>query len=210
MSRSNREIPHYHVGETIDLGRASEWLVAENERRPLPERLLMGVLLVRAVALALREHPALNALWQDERAVRSHGDPRRRRRLAARGRPDRAGAARRRPALARRPDGVVPRRRRPGAPRRPARVGALRLDDHRDQPRRGRGRGGLRASSSRHRSRSSASAASSRGRGSPTDVVVPRPIVRATLAADHRASDGHAGSAFLRTLDRLLQEPEDL
>ena len=41
-------------------------------------------------------------------------------------------------------------------------------------------------------------------------AVVPRPIVRATLSADHRVSDGHAGSAFLRTLDRLLQEPAAL
>jgi acetyl-CoA synthetase len=33
---------------------------------------------------------------------------------------------------------------------------------------------------------------------------------RATLSADHRASDGHVGSAFLRTLDHLLQDPAAL
>jgi pyruvate dehydrogenase E2 component (dihydrolipoamide acetyltransferase) len=36
------------------------------------------------------------------------------------------------------------------------------------------------------------------------------PTVRATLAADHRASEGHEGSRFLATLDRLLQAPEAL
>jgi pyruvate dehydrogenase E2 component (dihydrolipoamide acetyltransferase) len=34
--------------------------------------------------------------------------------------------------------------------------------------------------------------------------------VSTTLAADHRVSDGHLGSRFLSTIDRLLQEPGDL
>ena len=37
-----------------------------------------------------------------------------------------------------------------------------------------------------------------------------RPAVRATLAADHRASDGHEGARFLARIDQLLQSPEDL
>jgi pyruvate dehydrogenase E2 component (dihydrolipoamide acetyltransferase) len=37
-----------------------------------------------------------------------------------------------------------------------------------------------------------------------------RPTVRATLAADHRATDGHDGSRFLATIDRLLHTPEEL
>jgi pyruvate dehydrogenase E2 component (dihydrolipoamide acetyltransferase) len=36
-----------------------------------------------------------------------------------------------------------------------------------------------------------------------------RPTVRATLAADHRASDGLVGARFLATLDRLLHSPEE-
>ena len=37
------------------------------------------------------------------------------------------------------------------------------------------------------------------------------PTVTATLAADHRVSDGHRGGLFLSTtIDRLLQAPEDL
>jgi pyruvate dehydrogenase E2 component (dihydrolipoamide acetyltransferase) len=37
-----------------------------------------------------------------------------------------------------------------------------------------------------------------------------RPVVTATLAADHRASDGHRGAVFLSAVGRLLQEPEKL
>ena len=37
-----------------------------------------------------------------------------------------------------------------------------------------------------------------------------RPTVMATLAADHRASDGHRGGLFLAAIQRLLQEPEKL
>jgi pyruvate dehydrogenase E2 component (dihydrolipoamide acetyltransferase) len=37
-----------------------------------------------------------------------------------------------------------------------------------------------------------------------------RPVVYATLAGDHRASDGRTGAEFLDVLNRLLQEPETL
>jgi pyruvate dehydrogenase E2 component (dihydrolipoamide acetyltransferase) len=37
-----------------------------------------------------------------------------------------------------------------------------------------------------------------------------RPILRATLAADHRATDGHRGGQFLEALARYLQEPTTL
>ena len=37
-----------------------------------------------------------------------------------------------------------------------------------------------------------------------------RPVVRATLSADHRASDGHRGARFLTAVARLLTEPEKL
>ena len=42
------------------------------------------------------------------------------------------------------------------------------------------------------------------------DDVVVRPIVTATLAADHRATDGADGSRFLATLAAPLDHPEDL
>ena len=37
-----------------------------------------------------------------------------------------------------------------------------------------------------------------------------KPTIMATLAADHRASDGHRGGLFLAAIERLLQEPEKL
>jgi hypothetical protein len=40
--------------------------------------------------------------------------------------------------------------------------------------------------------------------------IVARPVLNATLAADHRVSDGHRGGLFLKTVDRLLQQPEKL
>jgi pyruvate dehydrogenase E2 component (dihydrolipoamide acetyltransferase) len=37
-----------------------------------------------------------------------------------------------------------------------------------------------------------------------------RPVVHATLAADHRVTDGHRGGQFLAAVDRRLQRPEEL
>ena len=37
-----------------------------------------------------------------------------------------------------------------------------------------------------------------------------RPVVTATLAADHRATDGRRGAQFLDALNVLLQKPETL
>jgi len=41
-------------------------------------------------------------------------------------------------------------------------------------------------------------------------AIGPRPVVTATLSADHRVSDGHRGGLFLAAVDRLLQSPERL
>jgi pyruvate dehydrogenase E2 component (dihydrolipoamide acetyltransferase) len=43
--------------------------------------------------------------------------------------------------------------------------------------------------------------------GTKVDV---RPLVTATLSADHRATDGHRGGMLLSAIDRLLQTPEKL
>jgi pyruvate dehydrogenase E2 component (dihydrolipoamide acetyltransferase) len=65
MGRSKREIPHYYLAETIPMARAAEWLALENAKRPVTERLLMGVLQLKAVALALERAPELNGFWRD-------------------------------------------------------------------------------------------------------------------------------------------------
>ncbi len=71
MAKSNREIPHYYLDATIDMTRALAWLERENARRPIKERLLPAVLLLKAVAGALKEQPDLNGVWRDERLLRS-------------------------------------------------------------------------------------------------------------------------------------------
>jgi pyruvate dehydrogenase E2 component (dihydrolipoamide acetyltransferase) len=40
--------------------------------------------------------------------------------------------------------------------------------------------------------------------------IVSRPLVTATLAADHRVTDGHRAGLFLAAVDRHLQAPEGL
>jgi pyruvate dehydrogenase E2 component (dihydrolipoamide acetyltransferase) len=67
MARSNREIPHYYLQTRIDMSRALRWLEAENQRRPIKERLLPAVLLLKAVARALGDVPELNGYWLDDR-----------------------------------------------------------------------------------------------------------------------------------------------
>jgi pyruvate dehydrogenase E2 component (dihydrolipoamide acetyltransferase) len=65
MSRSKREIPHYYLQEPIPMARALEWLARENEKRPVTARLLVGVLQLKAVARALAKAPELNGFWID-------------------------------------------------------------------------------------------------------------------------------------------------
>ena len=65
MARSKREIPHYYLGTHIDMSKAMGWLQAENLKRPVTERLLYSVLLLKAVALAVDEIPEMNGFWID-------------------------------------------------------------------------------------------------------------------------------------------------
>jgi pyruvate dehydrogenase E2 component (dihydrolipoamide acetyltransferase) len=63
MSRSKREIPHYYLATDIDLTNALQWLRAENEKRSLDDRMLPAVLLIRAVALAVARYPNMNGFY---------------------------------------------------------------------------------------------------------------------------------------------------
>ncbi|MEF3062740.1 dihydrolipoamide acetyltransferase family protein [Ralstonia solanacearum] len=65
MTRSKREIPHYYVAETIPLAAMLGWLAGENAKRPLVERLLPAVVLIKAVALALKQFSELNGFFRD-------------------------------------------------------------------------------------------------------------------------------------------------
>jgi pyruvate dehydrogenase E2 component (dihydrolipoamide acetyltransferase) len=73
MSRAKREIPHLYLSTTIDLAPAMTWLAAENQRRPVTERLLPAVLFLKAVARGCIEVPALNGFWKDQTFVAGPG-----------------------------------------------------------------------------------------------------------------------------------------
>lgn len=60
MARSKREIPHYYLAHTIDLTLAEAFVARHNEGREPADRLLLGALLVKAVALAARKYPEFN------------------------------------------------------------------------------------------------------------------------------------------------------
>ena len=209
MSRSKREIPHFYLGQTIDMSRAIAWLTEENLRRPVSERLLHGVLLVKAVALALREVPALNATWEGDEVMRREDIN--------------VGVA-----IALRGGGLVAPAIR--------RTDELSLDElmhaFRDLVARARAYS-LRSSEMSEptitvTSLGERSADTVYGVIFPPQVaivgfgalvdrlwisdgqILPCPVVNATLSADHRVTDGHAASALLVAVDRLLQEPEEL
>lgn len=63
MSRSKREIPHYYLSETIAMGRALDWLQQRNQGVAITERVLPAVLQIKAVALALQRVPQLNGFF---------------------------------------------------------------------------------------------------------------------------------------------------
>ena len=64
MSRSKREIPHYYLAETMDFSAAQAWLDEWNRDRLPQDRLLSAVLLLKATALALRDVPQLNGFYE--------------------------------------------------------------------------------------------------------------------------------------------------
>jgi pyruvate dehydrogenase E2 component (dihydrolipoamide acetyltransferase) len=65
MSKSNREIPHYYLEKRMDMSKAMDWVKEANKERPIQKRLLPVALLIKAVAKALDEVPDLNATWEN-------------------------------------------------------------------------------------------------------------------------------------------------
>jgi pyruvate dehydrogenase E2 component (dihydrolipoamide acetyltransferase) len=209
MARAKREIPHYYLAHTVDMHRALAWLTAENARRPVTERLLPGVLLVKAVALAVREVPELNTLWRGERAQpsdRVHVGVA----IALRG----GGLVA--PALHdadRAPLGELMAAMRDLVLR--ARAGRLRSSELSDPTITVTSLGDQGVDTVFAIVYPPQAAIVGFGRIAPRPwvvdgAVVPRPLVSATLSADHRVSDGHRGAVFLAAIDRLLQAPERL
>lgn len=66
MGRSKREIPHYYLSETIPMANALAWLQRRNAELPITERILPAVLQLKAVAMALKRVPQLNGFYRDD------------------------------------------------------------------------------------------------------------------------------------------------
>ena len=210
MSRSKREIPHYYLLETIPMARAQQWLAQANEGRPITTRLLMAALQLKAVALALQRFPELNGFYSD-------------------GQFNPAKAAHLGVAISLRQGGLIA----------PAlhNVDQLPLDTLMpalaDLVKRTRA-GSLRQSEMADAS-ITVTNLGDQGVEAVIGVIHPPqvaivgfgrvaarpwvdaagslcvvPTVTASLAADHRVSDGHRGGLFLAELRELLQQPQDL
>jgi pyruvate dehydrogenase E2 component (dihydrolipoamide acetyltransferase) len=209
MARSKREIPHYYLATTIDMHRALEWLAAENARRSVTQRILYSALLIRAVALALRTTPELNGFWVDDGFKPAEAIH--------------VGVA-----ISLRQGGLINPAIHDLDKKTVDEVMASMLDLV------NRARTGHLRSSELSDGTITVTNLGDQGVESVYGVIYPpqvaivgfgtiierpvaraglvgaRRIIEATLAADHRVSDGHRGGRFLRELDRLLQEPEKL
>lgn len=71
MARSKREIPHYYVSSLLDLSVMAGWLSEQNARRPVPNRLLPIVPILKACACALTKVPEMNGQYVGGRLVPS-------------------------------------------------------------------------------------------------------------------------------------------
>jgi pyruvate dehydrogenase E2 component (dihydrolipoamide acetyltransferase) len=209
MARSKREIPHYYLEHSIDVTAAQSWLSQANGARPPAGRLLAGALFTKAVALALRRFPEFNGFHDSGRYRASEAIH--------------VGIA-----IAIRGGGLV-------APAihdtdtLPLDTLMEKLRDLTARVRAGRFRGSelsdptITVSSLGERGVQTLYAViyppqvAIVGLGKVTDrpwivdgAVLTRPVLTATLSADHRISDGHRGALLLRQIDELLQKPEAL
>lgn len=209
MSRANREIPHYYVATTIDMSAALAWLRARNRELPVGERLLPAALLIKAVAAAAVEVPVLNGFWLDGGFVPGDGVH--------------LGFV-----ISLRDGGLAAPVIHDADALTVEQV-MSRLKSMVERARRGRLRGTEIAGST-----ITVSSLGDQGVECLYGVIHPpqvalvgfgsvierpwaehgmigvRPVVTATLSADHRASDGAVGARFLNAVDQLLQKPETL
>jgi pyruvate dehydrogenase E2 component (dihydrolipoamide acetyltransferase) len=65
VSKSNKEIPHYYLEKKIDMTKVLTWLREANSKRPIQKRLLPAALIIKATAKSLVDFPNLNAIWDN-------------------------------------------------------------------------------------------------------------------------------------------------
>lgn len=209
MARSKREIPHYYLSTTIDMSRAMTWLTQENLKRSVEDRLVYGVLLLKAVALALHEVPELNSVWIDGKATQN-SDVHVGVAVSLRGGGLVAPALHHTDRLS---PGELMKNFRDLIQR--ARAGSLRSSELSDPTVTvtSLGEQGVETVFGIIYPPQVALVGFGRVVERPWSVagqIVSRPVIVATLSADHRVSDGHRGGLFLAAVDRKLQEPESL
>jgi pyruvate dehydrogenase E2 component (dihydrolipoamide acetyltransferase) len=209
MSRSKREIPHYYLAMTVDFTPARLWLEQFNARRPVEDRLLYPVLLIKAVARAAREIQGFSGYFrggQFEPAADVHVGVAISQRGGGLVAPALLGAADKDLAsLMRELNELVAR----------ARTGHLRSSE-------------LALPTITLTSLGEDGVDSVQPIIFPNQVAIvgaagmverpwvvdgriePRTIMTLTLAADHRVSDGRAGARFLRRIGALAVSPGDL
>lgn len=73
MSRSKREIPHYYLADQVLMDPALGWLAERNAARPITERVLPAVLQIKAVAAVAHRFPEFNGFWRDDGFVGADG-----------------------------------------------------------------------------------------------------------------------------------------
>jgi pyruvate dehydrogenase E2 component (dihydrolipoamide acetyltransferase) len=65
MAKSKREIPHYYLQSRFHIDTLVAWLDAKNRSLPPEERLFMPAVLMRAVVLALQSNPDMNGYYEN-------------------------------------------------------------------------------------------------------------------------------------------------
>ncbi|MBM4796691.1 2-oxo acid dehydrogenase subunit E2 [Streptomyces sioyaensis] len=209
MARANREIPHYYLSTTVDLTAAMDWMHEYNRHCPPGARLLPAALLLKAAARAAREVPALNGFWTDDGFSAGRGVH--------------LGVA-----VSLRGGGLVaPALHDADTLELPQLMAGLKDLVHR--ARTGRLRGSEVSDAT-----ITVTNLGDQGVESVLGVIYPpqvalvgfgrvverpwavdgllgvRPVVTATLSADHRATDGAVGARYLTAVDRFLQSPEEI
>ena len=209
MDLSNKEIPHYYLSTDIDMSHSMSWLAEYNQQCSVRERLLPVVLTLKAVSLSLKKVPQLNAYWVDGQLqpkeavhigfavslrggglltpVLHHVDQ-----LSLR-------------QLMNAISDLISR----------TRTGKLRGSEMTDAGITVTSLGDLGVRTVFGVIYPPQVALVGLGRimeqpWAENGTMTARPVLSATLAADHRASDGHVGAQFLDRLNHLLQEPEKL
>lgn len=67
MTQAKRSIPHFYLSQQIDVQRAMDWLAKHNEGVPPADRILIGALFVRATVRAAKTVDVMNGHYTDGR-----------------------------------------------------------------------------------------------------------------------------------------------